>query len=97
MGTLIDSFSRTLEPLLKEEELPREVVGDLDDLLGTAEKLCGALRDIARNEEQLPKDELKAMLFTVQVMIEQDLPMIVADLLPPLRELSAENLSEEAD
>lgn len=97
MEPLIDSYSRSLEPFLKQDELPREVVGDLDDLLGTAEQLCECLREIARNGEQLPKKELKSRLFVIQIMIEQDLPMIFADLLPPLRKLSGENLSEEAE
>ena len=69
--------------------------GDLDDLLGTAEQLCERLRAIALEGEQLPKRELRRWLFEVQIMIEQDIPMIFADLLPPLRKLSGENLSEK--
>ncbi len=95
MESLMSSFNRALERFLKKEELPREIVGDLDDLLGTAEKLCELLKDIARNGEHLSKKELKSRLFVVQIMVEQDLPMIMADLLPPLRKLSGEDLGEE--
>lgn len=96
-SSLIDNFRRSLAPFFRSDELPRQVNGDLDDLLGTAEQLCERLREIALKGEQVPKKELRRRLFEVQIMIEQDIPMIIADLLPPLRKLSGENLSEEAE
>lgn len=97
MDSLIADFSRSLARFFKRDELPLQVTGDLADLLGTAEQLCERLREIADKGEKLPKKELKRQLFVVQIMLEQDLPMIFADLVPPLRKLSGENLSEEVE
>jgi hypothetical protein len=85
-------FTASLASLLQEDVLPWETIGDLDDLLFTSEKLCALLRSIAQEGGDGTAEQLASRLFEVQIMIEQDLPMIVNDLLPPLRRLSGETL-----
>lgn len=91
-ASLLSEFARSLAPLLETEDLPREMVGDLDDLLFTSEQLCALLVEIAKEGANWSPAQLKSKLFKVQIMIEQDLPLIFDDLLPPLQKLSGEIL-----
>jgi hypothetical protein len=89
-------LKRSLASLVEKGGLPGQVVVDLDDLLLTSENLCALLAEIAQEGANWPPSQLKSKLFQVQIMIEQDLPMIFADLLPPLQRLSGEVLGVPA-
>lgn len=88
----VSDFRRSLEPLLDKGVLPGAIAVDLDDLWETSQKLCVLLEDLAARDAAWSTAELKSKLFEVQILIEQDLPMIFDDLVTPLRTLSGESL-----
>jgi hypothetical protein len=88
----IDDFHRSLSSFIDSGKLPREALGDLDDLLMTAESLCHLLREIGAAGEQDGQQAKRKMLFRLQILIEQDLPLIFNDLVPVLRQLTGENM-----
>jgi hypothetical protein len=88
----LSDLERSLALLIEKGEAPGALAVDLDDLLFTSEQLCALLVEIAQEGSNWSPAELKSKLFKVQIMIEQDLPLIFDDLLPPLQKLSGEVL-----
>jgi len=81
----IKALAAVLERALGNENVPPATLGDLSDLLGTLEegsRLLRSLMDCRRNEE-VPR-----LLQRIGILIEDDLPMIFEDLLPPLKEMT---------
>jgi hypothetical protein len=81
----IKAFAAVLERALGNENVPPAALGDLSDLLGTLEEGARLLRSLmnCRSDEEVPK-----LLQRVEILIEDDLPMIFGDLLPALREMT---------
>ena len=88
----LSDLERSLRSLVKTGEIPGSLPVDLDDLLVTSQKLSALLEQLAGEGAELSREELLSRLFHVQIMIEQDLPMILDDLVPPLRTISGESL-----
>lgn len=81
----IEAFAAVLERALGTENVSPAALGDLSDLLGTLEEGARLLRRLmdCRRVEEVPK-----LLQRIEILIEDDLPMIFGDLLPPLKEMT---------
>lgn len=81
----IKALKQVLERAVGAENVPGALVVDMTDLLGTLEKGVRAVRGLmsCRRAEEVPQ-----RLQHVAIIIEDDLPMIFRDLLPPLKKLT---------
>jgi len=81
----IAAFRQVLERAIGAENIPPAALGDLSDLLGTLEEGAKLLRHLmgCRRVEEVPEQLQK-----IELLIEDDLPMIFRDLLPSLKEMT---------
>jgi hypothetical protein len=61
---------------------PREMLGDLADLRLTLPGIVRLLREIEQEEDA---EVIRAKVFRLSIILEQDLPMILDDLVPEIR------------
>lgn len=80
----IEAFAAVLEQALGPENVPPSALGDLSDLLGTLEEGSRVLRSLmdCRRAEEIPK-----LIQRIEILIEDELPMIFGDLLAPLKKM----------
>lgn len=81
----IKTFAAVLERALGNENVPPSAFGDLSDLLGTLEEGSRLLRSLMDCRSDV---EVRKLLQRVEILIEDDLPMIFGDLLPALKEMT---------
>lgn len=77
-------FEEALTRVFGKGGFPLAAVGDLTDLLFTLEKAVGLLGSVAGEENQ---KALCGKLYELEILLEEDLPMILEDLLPVTRQL----------
>lgn len=79
----IKAFRKALDDAFGRDNYP-PVSGDLSDLRLTLEDTVKAADIVTKTP---PGPDFAKRVHHLQIMIENDLPMIFEDLLPPLREL----------
>ena len=93
-GTAIDKesrlmdFERTLVQLFDSGQFPLALVGDLDDLLFTLEEIASLLHALGNSEGESDPEQLRSSFSKLEIMLGHDLPMILKDVVPPLKRLS---------
>ena len=78
------AFEKALRKCFPKDGFPLEVVGDLDDLRFTLERLAGALARVTAGEDC---PEIRQALYEVEFILGEELSLIAADLLPLLKDL----------
>ena len=81
-----------LASLFGPEGYPRPLVGDLDDLLCTLEQASRLLQSLSGEGAPAEPEELRAQFVRLGILLDQDLPMILEDVAPAMRQLLPETL-----
>lgn len=78
----IADFRKALQTALGDQHVPDGSPGDLSDLLGTLREGITLLQSLS----ELPRDgDLSTLLHRIEVLLEDDIPMICADLIPAIK------------
>lgn len=80
----IEDFQKTLQATLGDQHVPDGSPGDLSDLLGTLEDAISLLKSL----RGFPRDQNPStLLHRIEIMLEDDIPMICADLIPAIKSM----------
>jgi hypothetical protein len=79
----IKKFDKAMERCFGAGGFPREMLGDLADLRLTLPGIVRLLREIGQEEDA---EVIRAKLFHLSIVLEQDLPMIIHDLVPEIKQ-----------
>lgn len=85
-----DNFPAIEEMLLRadpEQGFRGSLVGDLDDLAFTLDQIRHELAALFAESGKLGREEVRRRLYGLEIRLEEDLPMVIADVLPALNAL----------
>lgn len=83
----IEEARELLSRLYGEGSFPLAMAGDLDDLRFTLENIIRLLKGLVRDRASLGQDELERNFHDLEILLEQELPYILEDLLPSMKEM----------
>ena len=82
---IVKAFEMSLATSLGRNKYPGTLPVDLDDLLGTLERVCERLREIAFKGQTLSFGEMEKALMELRIVLKEDVGGIVDDLIPQIR------------
>ena len=77
-------FEEALRKCFPRKDFPLEIIGDLDDLKFTVERLMSALSVISGGQNC---SSIEKALYDIEFILSEELSLIASDLIPTLREL----------